>query len=107
MRPSLLRRLLTLLFIEDVSEQPYRIDRMLCQLRMAGVLDVAAGVILGDFTDTDEATADKVLEHYFGGLKIPVIKGFPIGHGPLNLTLPHGALAEMDAAQRIVRVLAQ
>ncbi len=88
-----------LLFLEDVSEKPYRIDRMLCQLRLAGVLEAVSGVILGDFTDTDEAVADKILDEYFGCLQVPVIKGFPMGHASLNLTLPHGAMAELDATE--------
>ena len=94
-----------LLFVEDVSEKPYRIDRMLCQLRLAGVLEAVSGVILGDFTDTDEAVADQILDEYFGCLQVPVIKGFPMGHASLNLTLPHGAMAELDATGLRLRIV--
>jgi muramoyltetrapeptide carboxypeptidase len=89
-----------ILFLEDVHEAPYRVDRMLSQLRLAGAFRGLAGVVTGGFTNKDPADApkiDRVLREYFRGLGVPAVTGFPIGHQPLNATLPHGALAEMDA----------
>ena len=88
-----------ILLLEDVNEAPYRVDRMLSQLRLAGVLDKVSGVVLGSFTtkEPDEpAKIDAILREYFGGLKVPVIIGFPAGHAPANATLPHGGLVEID-----------
>ena len=89
-----------ILLLEDVNEAPYRVDRMLSQLRLAGVLDKVSGVVLGSFTtkEPDEpAKIDAILREYFGSLKVPVITGFPSGHAPANATLPHGGLVEIDA----------
>lgn len=97
-----------LVFLEDVNEAPYRIDRMLSQLRLAGVLDQASGIILGGFTtkNADDARGiDAVLRDYFGTAKVPVLMRFPVGHQALNATLPHGALAELDADRAVVRLL--
>lgn len=96
------------LFLEDVNEAPYRVDRMLSQLRLAGVLDRVSGVVLGSFTtkDPDEpARFDAILREYFGELKVPVITGFPVGHTPANATLPHGALVEIDADKGELKIL--
>ncbi|WP_435016906.1 S66 peptidase family protein [Tundrisphaera sp. TA3] len=89
-----------ILFLEDVHEAPYRVDRMLSQLRLAGVFDRVAGVVLGSFTsDKPEEAADleRVLRDAFGAAKYPVIWRFPVGHDPLNATMPEGVLAEIDA----------
>ena len=97
-----------ILFIEDVHEAPYRVDRMLSQLRLAGVLDDVAGVVAGSFSSNDPSDAkelDRVLKDYLGRLKVPVIMRFPVGHTPLNATLPHGGLAELDADSGHLRLL--
>ena len=89
-----------ILFLEDVHEAPYRVDRMLSQLRLAGVLDRVAGVVLGRFTTDDPneaAEVDRVLRDAFGRLKVPVAWRFPVGHVPLNATIPEGATAVLDA----------
>ncbi len=90
-----------LLFLEDVNEAPYRIDRMLSQLRLAGVLDNVNGVILGGFvtkTAEDAKGIEDVLRDYFGKSKVPVLMSFPFGHQAHNATLPHRcAVAELDA----------
>ncbi|MFC9730661.1 LD-carboxypeptidase [Streptomyces roseolus] len=88
-----------LLLLEDVGEQPYRLDRSLTQLRRAGVLRRAAGVVLGDFTDCgppDEV--DAVLRERLSDLGVPVAAGLPAGHGPRQLTVPLGARAALDTA---------
>jgi muramoyltetrapeptide carboxypeptidase len=97
-----------ILFIEDVHEAPYRVDRMLCQLRLAGVLDAVAGVVVGSFSGADHPDAkefDRVVKEYLGKLKKPVIMRFPVGHNPLNATLPHGGLVELDADKGSLRLL--
>ena len=99
-------------FIEDVGEAPYRVDRMLQTLRMAGKFDHVAGVLLGQFTAReeestwdDDASIDEVLRDFFGKLNVPVLSHFPIGHVRYNTTLPVGAMAELDADEQTVRIL--
>jgi muramoyltetrapeptide carboxypeptidase len=101
-----------LLFLEDVGEAPYRVDRMLQSLELAGKLDRLAGVVLGTFTrreneDTSDETRtiSEVLTEYFSGRSYPVLLGFPVGHHTCNATLPIGVLCELDADQGSLRVL--
>jgi muramoyltetrapeptide carboxypeptidase len=97
-----------ILFVEDVNEAPYRVDRMLSQLRLAGVLDAISGVVVGSFTNKDPGDPkelDRVLREYFGALKVPVIMNFPVGHSPQNATLPEGAMVELDADKVVLRIL--
>jgi muramoyltetrapeptide carboxypeptidase len=94
-----------LLFLEDTGEAPYRVDRMLAQLRLAGVLREAAGIIVGSFDRTDAAEVDRIFREYCAKLKKPVVRGFPVGHSIWNATLPHGALAELDADLGQLRLL--
>jgi muramoyltetrapeptide carboxypeptidase len=98
----------TILLIEDVNEAPYRVDRMLSQLRLAGILDAISGVVVGSFCPSDHPDAnelDRVLREGLGGLKIPVLMKFPVGHNPQNATLPHGGLVELDADAGTLRLL--
>ncbi len=89
-----------ILFLEDVHEAPYRIDRMLTQLWLAGVFDQVAGVVLGKFTDagTDGNTfsLEQVFEQRFGQLKVPVVRGLMIGHVKDQTIVPVGGQAELD-----------
>ncbi len=100
-----------ILFLEDVHEAPYRIDRMLSQLKLAGKLDRPAGVILGQYRDCspDEGDSglslDQVFADYFSGAPYPVVSNFPAGHTTINATLPLGARAEIDADGPTIRVL--
>ncbi len=95
-----------LLFLEDIEEAPYRIDRMLTQLRLGGFLDRAAGVLFGDFHQADtplgstQAEVVRVLEDRTEGLKCPVAYGMPFGHQPKAWTLPYGAAASLDASDK-------
>jgi muramoyltetrapeptide carboxypeptidase len=92
-----------ILFLEDVGEDLYRVDRMLAHLRLVGALDRLAGVAVGRFTDlkrhmNDGALGfDEVLETYLAPLGIPVAYGFPIGHIDDQWTLPLGVRARLDA----------
>jgi muramoyltetrapeptide carboxypeptidase len=100
-----------ILFLEDISERLYRIDRYLSQLRLAGKLDALAGVLLGEFSYEEgdqvesEAAIDRLFQEYLAPLEIPVLAGFPAGHGQLNLTLPMGAVVAVDADTGRVTVL--
>lgn len=93
----------TILFLEDVGEAVYRIDRMFSHLRLAGALDGIAGVAVGQFTEMGRRGADgamgfdRILSHYLEPLGVPVAMGFPIGHVDDQWTLPIGARARLDA----------
>jgi muramoyltetrapeptide carboxypeptidase len=94
-------------FLEDVDEEPYSIDRMLTQLRLAGKLTSAAGVIFGecqdcrprDFKPSYESSLSvgEVVDEVLGRLHAPVLSGLTIGHTDDQLTLPLGVMAELDA----------
>jgi muramoyltetrapeptide carboxypeptidase len=94
-----------ILFLEDTNEAPYRTDRALSQLRLAGVLKDVAGVVVGDFSRTDRAEVDRIVRDYFSRLGIPVITNFPVGHILNNVTLPHGAFVELDADRCVLSIL--
>lgn len=100
-----------ILVLEDVFEEPYSIDRMLNHMRLAGKLEEAAGIILGDWGDTQPEEPEKslsleeVLEDAFRDIGKPVLKGYKIGHCKPNLTVPIGAMAELDTAGRSLRIL--
>jgi len=91
-----------LLFLEDVGEKPYRIDRMLTQLRQAFALDRVAGVVLGNFADCEAGPDDRslslreTLTNQFGGLGVPVYYGFSFGHVSNLCTFPVGCRATLD-----------
>ena len=80
-----------ILALEDVNEAPYRIDRLLTQLRLAGAFDGASGVALGDLEHLDVA-AERL-----DGLGLPVACGLPFGHIDEQWLLPIGLEAELDA----------
>jgi muramoyltetrapeptide carboxypeptidase len=97
-----------ILFIEDVNEQPYRLDRMLTQLLNTGLLRQVAGVAVGVNRDCEDDNKDKVVEEYrqtsadvmaerLESLGVPVVMGLPFGHVAFNATIPIGAQAKLDA----------
>jgi muramoyltetrapeptide carboxypeptidase len=91
------------LFLEDVGERPFRLDRMVTQLRLAGVLDRAAAIVLGDFVDCDEPSgapaAKTVLADLLQDFDGPVVHGFPSGHTRAAfVTLPFGVRARVAAS---------
>lgn len=100
-----------ILFIEDVHEEPYRIDRYLSHLRLAGKLDRLAGVIIGVFSHCEpedparSLSLKEVFQDYFADLGVPVIMNFPVGHIRNNATFPIGVLAELDADRKQVRLI--
>jgi muramoyltetrapeptide carboxypeptidase len=98
-----------ILFLEDLGEPPYRIDRMLTHLQLAGKLDSVAGVILGSFIDCDTEPATcslkETLMDIFDRLQIPVLANFPCGHGQVNWALPLGIKVRLDATNRSIQFL--
>jgi muramoyltetrapeptide carboxypeptidase len=91
-----------LLVLEDVDESPYRIDRMLTQLRMSGALSRAAGIIAGGWTNC--GVTDELLRDRLGDLGIPVLTETLIGHIDEQWTLPIGARATLDANARTLTI---
>jgi muramoyltetrapeptide carboxypeptidase len=89
----------TILALEDVGERPYRLDRYLTQLKLAGALEGLAGVVLGQFTGCDggDGSADEVVRGLLGELGVPMVAGFPFGHEDRNLALPLGPCATLVA----------
>jgi len=94
-----------LLFLEDVNEKPYRVDRMLTQLRQAGALDRVVGVIFGEMSGCVAAEFERVsvydvIAEAFADAPYPVAFGLPSGHGVGTLTLPLGVRARL-AGERV------
>jgi muramoyltetrapeptide carboxypeptidase len=101
-----------ILFLEDVDEAEYRIDRMLTQLKLAGILGGVAGIVFGQCTNcraTGPAvggfTLSEVLRQHFLPLGVPVYQGALFGHVDNQFSLPVGVRAEIDAAAGTLRLL--
>ena len=100
-----------ILFLEDVEEAPYRIDRMLTQLRLAGILRQARAVIWGNCTDCrpgegfGSLTVTDVLQDHIRPLGVPAWQGAMIGHIDRQFTLPVGIEVEVDATAGTLRML--
>lgn len=97
-----------ILFLEDVSEKPFRIDRMLNQLRLSGKLGQYKGVLLGSFSGCLPLKQEggigllDVFDHYFANLGVPVLSGYAAGHQPDQATLPFGIRVHLDATGKIL-----
>lgn len=97
-----------ILFIEEVGEEPYRIDRMLLQLKQSGKFKDAAGIVLGQWTrcTADEADKSLTLEEIFDDLivdeKKPIIYNVACGHSTPTMTLPMGAMAKIEDGKLII-----
>ena len=94
------------LFLEDVGERPYRIDRLLTQLQQSGLFAEVEAVVLGDFVGCDEPSGAPswrdAVDRVFRSLPIPVLAGLPFGHGEPNMIFPLGGRVEVDAGRGIV-----
>jgi muramoyltetrapeptide carboxypeptidase len=94
-----------ILFIEDVNEHPYRVERMLLQLAQAGVLDRQRAIVLGDFsgyklTDYDNGyDFTQMLSYMRERLSLPILQGLPFGHMKDKVTLPVGAHCVLDSSE--------
>jgi muramoyltetrapeptide carboxypeptidase len=101
-----------ILFLEEVNEYIYRVDRMLSTLKLMGALDRLAGVVLGAFTNCGPGdgnygtlTLEEVFDDYFLPLNIPVYRGAMIGHIRKKFTVPVGLPVQMDAGAGTLRLL--
>jgi len=85
------------LFLEDVNEHPYRVERNLLQLHQAGVLDAQKAIVLGEFSAWRKAPHDRgfslktVVAHIRSLTRTPILTGLPFGHVPTKVTMPVGA----------------
>jgi muramoyltetrapeptide carboxypeptidase len=97
--------------LEDVGEEPYRVDRMLTQWRTSGALQGIAGVGLGRFRWKQDdilpgdLSMEEVLRDRFGDLGVPLVGELPVGHGRPNLALPLGRLARLDGDRGLLELL--
>ena len=100
-----------ILFLEDVREEVYRVDRMMTQLKLAGLLDKLAGFAFGRCTNCEPGTSygsltlEEVLDDHIEPLGIPAYRGAMIGHIKQQFTLPVGIEAEIDADAGSLRLL--
>lgn len=104
-----------IIFLEEIGEEPYRIDRMLTQMMQAGKFDEAAGVALGIFRNCESKTENpsfeksytlmEVLQDRLGSLNIPVVYGMSFGHVKDKFTLPVGINAKLDADEQSITLI--
>lgn len=100
-----------ILYLEDVGEQIYAIDRMMSQLKLGGVLDQISGFVFGKCSDCNPGngygsfTLEEVLDHYIKPLNIPAYTGAMFGHVSDNSTIPNGIDAEINAETGTIKML--
>ena len=94
------------LFLEDVNEHPYRVERMLLQLLHAGVLGAQKAVLLGSFSAWKPSPLDRgykldsAIEHLRSRTRVPILTGLPFGHGPTKVCLPVGTRVTLEVQGR-------
>ncbi len=98
-----------ILFLEDIAEPPYKIDRMLTHLKAAGALDGISGFVFGKCTNCAKPSSpgfsnEEIIGHHIKPLGIPAVSGVDIGHDPDNFTLPLGIAAKLDAESGIIEL---
>lgn len=98
--------------LEEINENPYKIDRMLNHLRLTNFFNNVGGVILGRFVDCYEIDSNKnsltlneVIIDYFDKMKFPVIYNFMFGHIKQKLTIPFGLKSKLDASRSTFEIL--
>ncbi len=101
----------SLLALEEVGEEPYRVDRMLTQLRNAGIFKKINGLLLGHFTDCEpkdpnkpHLTVAQVFAELLQHVRVPTVDRFQYGHIPRKLTLPIGVKAQLNASRGLLKV---
>jgi muramoyltetrapeptide carboxypeptidase len=101
-----------LLFIEEIGEDPYRVDRMLTQLRHASVFSSVKGILAGQFTDcipkdttTPSCTVEEVLSEFAAIASKPFLSNLPFGHTSRKLSLPVGLRARMDTDKGSIELI--
>lgn len=100
-----------ILFLEDIGEQYYNLDRMLLQLGRAGKLENLSGIVLGDFSDSKDnsddpfgKTIEEIVMEHVSKYKYPVAFGFPFGHENRNLAIRMGEMLQLDVNQTNVNI---
>ena len=92
-----------ILFLEDRAEPPYKIDRMLMQMKLAGCFEGITGIVLGSFLDCGSIEEIfGIINNIFKDTTVPILGGMDSGHGSLNLTLPMGLEATLDADRQVL-----
>lgn len=101
-----------ILYLEEVGEKIYAVDRMMSQLKLGGVLDQISGFVFGKCTSCEPGgsgygslTMEEVIDHYIKPLGIPAFSGAMIGHIDDNITVPNGITAEMDAKKGTLQLI--
>lgn len=101
-----------ILYLEEIGEKIYAIDRMMSQLKLAGVFDKISGFVFGKCTDCDPGgsgfgslTLEEVIDHYIKPLGIPAYSGAMFGHVDNNSTIPNGLKATMDSSNGTITML--
>ena len=101
-----------IIYLEDVGEKIYAVDRMMSQLKLGGVLDKISGFVFGKCTECDPGgngygslTLEEVIDYYIKPLKIPAYSGAMFGHIKDNFTIPNGIEAEIDAEKGTIQML--
>jgi muramoyltetrapeptide carboxypeptidase len=98
-----------LLLLEDITERPYRVDRMLTTLLLGGHLASVTGVILGEWTECtpgpDRTTIEEVLAERLGQLGVPIVASAAVGHGRWNTPVVLGRRWKIDAGERTARTI--
>lgn len=91
-----------ILFLEDRGEAPYRIDRMLSQMKLAGCFNGLAGLVLGTFEDCGKDDIIRIAGDIFKDVQIPILAGLEVGHGKRNLVIPTGLRATLNADLKVL-----
>ncbi|MBD3387011.1 LD-carboxypeptidase [candidate division KSB1 bacterium] len=98
-----------ILILEDIDEETYCLDRHFGQLKNAGILDEINGLVLGEFINADQTAGDQnlyeVIRDYTARLDIPILSGFPYGHGAIKHTLPVGCPVELNTEHGYLKML--
>jgi muramoyltetrapeptide carboxypeptidase len=93
-----------ILLLEDIGESPYRIDRMLMQMKLAGCFDHISGIVLGTFKGCGESDlVYQIFDDIFSNARFPILAGFDVGHDEPNLTIPFGINASIDTATGMLK----
>ena len=103
----------SILFLEEVGETPYRIDRMLNQIKMAGLFEGVKGIVIGKCEDCEIGSSNstwdlslgEVIDYYIKPLNVPSFYGLMIGHTKEQLTLPHGCLCSINTEDCTINLL--
>lgn len=98
-----------ILFIEDIGEAPYKIDRMMWQLKLSGILSRISALIIGQFTDCSEdplmgSTIYESISDIVKDYNYPLVFNFPVGHVKENYSLLHGAAVELEVSENNVKM---